>query len=227
MPICANFLQNRIYRYISMRYQPGKQPGKPFEMTALPPALQAFEAYKADRSLPLPDVPFQMLTALSLSDQDWAQIARQSGWQMVRMNLNTFARHGVYQLPGMTQLIADKLRDAKAIARAKVFPYQLMAAFLACNSEVPDLVEDALQDAMEIALWNVPEIFVPEIFVAEQNGQNSAARIVVCPDVSGSMSSPATGYRGSASSSVRCIDIAALVAAAMLRKTPPYRGVAV
>ena len=32
------------------------------------------------------------------------------------------------------------------------------------------------------------------------------------------MASPVTGYRGSASSSVRCIDIAALVAAAMLRK---------
>jgi 60 kDa SS-A/Ro ribonucleoprotein len=192
--------------------------GKPFEMTALPPALQALEAYKADRSLPLPDVPFQMLTALNLTDLDWARIARQGGWQMVRMNLNTFARHGVYQVPGMTQLIADKLRDAKAIAKAKVFPYPLMAAYLACSNEVPNLVRDALQDAMEIALLNVPEIKVSEIDGTKNSPHGDAARIVVCPDVSGSMSSPATGYRGSASSSVRCIDIAALVAAAMLRK---------
>jgi 60 kDa SS-A/Ro ribonucleoprotein len=48
-------------------------------------------------------------------------------------------------------------------------------------------------------------------------------RVVVCPDVSGSMSSAVTGYRGSATSSVRCIDVAALVAAAVLRKNPAAR----
>jgi 60 kDa SS-A/Ro ribonucleoprotein len=41
--------------------------------------------------------------------------------------------------------------------------------------------------------------------------------VVVCPDVSGSMGSPATGYRKGATSKVRCIDVAALVSAAMLR----------
>lgn len=58
---------------------------------------------------------------------------------------------------------------------------------------------------MEIALNNVPQL---------------AGQVVVCPDVSGSMSSPVTGGRGSASSAVRCIDVAALVAAALLRKNP-------
>ncbi len=177
--------------------------GKPYNAQALPPIAQAFESYKQDRAQALPDVPFQMLTALELTDAAWAQIACQSGWQMVRMNLNTFARHGVYQLPGMTEAIAAKLRDAAAIAKAKVFPYQLMAAYKASSDEVPAAIRDALQDAMEIALSNVPEV---------------AGKVVVCPDVSGSMSSPATGYRGSATSTVRCIDIAALVAAAMLRK---------
>lgn len=37
------------------------------------------------------------------------------------------------------------------------------------------------------------------------------------------MSSSVTGYRGSATSSVRCIDVAALVAAAVLRKNPQAR----
>lgn len=179
--------------------------GKPFDAAALPPLLQAFEAYKADRTQPLPDVPFQMLTALELNDAAWAQIARQAGWQMLRMNLNTFARHGVYALPGMTEIVAEKLRDAAAIAKARVFPYQLMAACGAANEEVPVEIMEALQDAMEIALNNVPEI---------------AGKVVVCPDVSGSMQSPATGYRGAATSAIRCIDIAALMAAAMLRKNP-------
>ena len=179
--------------------------GKPYDAEALPSVLAAFEAYKADPSQAIPEVPFQMLTALSLSAQDWAQIARQGSWQMVRMNLNTFGRHGVYAIAGMPELIAAKLRDPEAIGRARVFPYQLLSAYLAAGESVPAIVRDALEAALEIALANVPRI---------------AGRVVVCPDVSGSMSSPVSGFRGSATSSVRCIDVAALVAAAMLRKNP-------
>ncbi|WP_332856066.1 vWA domain-containing protein [Duganella sp. S19_KUP01_CR8] len=179
--------------------------GKPYQLESLPPVLAAFEAYKRDRGQPLPEVPFQMLTALELSPQAWAQIAAQGGWHMVRMNLNTFAQHDVYAIPGAVQAIAAKLRDAESIAKAKVFPYQLLSAYKAATDDVPTLIRDALQDALEIALTNVPQI---------------EGRVVVCPDVSGSMSSPVTGYRSGATSSVRCIDVAGLVAAAMLRKNP-------
>lgn len=178
--------------------------GKPYQAEALPPILAAYEAYKKDHSLALPDVPYQMLTALNLTVQDWAHIARQAGWQMLRMNLNTFARHGVYELPGMVELIATRLSNAEAIAKARVFPYQLMAAYKAAT-DVPMTIRNALQDAMEMALNNVPEI---------------DGKVVVCADVSGSMSSAVTGMRGSATTAVRCIDVAALVAAAMLRKNP-------
>lgn len=122
---------------------------------------------------------------------------------MVRMNLNTFARQGVFALPGMTEAIAAKLKDADAIEKSKVFPYQLLAAYLACSNDVPIEIREALQDALEIALVNIPEI---------------AGKVVVCPDVSGSMQSAVTGNRGSASSKIRCIDVAALIAAAVLRK---------
>jgi 60 kDa SS-A/Ro ribonucleoprotein len=53
-------------------------------------------------------VPFQMLTALELRAEDWAKIALRGGWQMLRMNLNTFARHGVFGLPGMAERVAQK-----------------------------------------------------------------------------------------------------------------------
>ena len=56
---------------------------------------------------------------------------------------------------------------------------------------------------MEVALENVPAI----------NGS-----VAVCTDVSGSMQWPVTGYRKGASSSVRFVDVAALVSAAILRK---------
>jgi 60 kDa SS-A/Ro ribonucleoprotein len=179
--------------------------GKPYKADALPAKVQAFEAYKRDRSQPLPDVPFQMLTALELTAQDWAQVAMQAGWQMVRMNLNTFARHGVYELPGMVDAIAARLRDPVAIAKARVFPYQLMAAYRSASTDVPLPIREALQDALEIALANVPQV---------------EGKVVVCPDVSGSMRSPVTSYRGSASSCIQCVDVAALVAAALMRKNP-------
>ncbi|MBJ2157037.1 vWA domain-containing protein [Variovorax sp. IB41] len=181
---------------------------RPYALEALPPVTQAFERFKRDRSLELPDVPFQMLTALALDAKGWAQIAQRGSWQMVRQNLNTFARHGVFELPGLAEAVAAKLRDPEAVAKARVLPYQLMAAFTATGAEVPHAVKEALQDAMELALANVP------VF---------EGRVVVCPDVSGSMSSPVTGHRGSATSAVRCIDVAALVAAAVLRRNADAR----
>ncbi|MEX8193721.1 vWA domain-containing protein [Comamonas guangdongensis] len=186
---------------------------KPFDAAALPPITQAFERFKRDVAQgvtpsELPDVPFQMLTALELNAQQWAQIARGGSWQMVRQNLNTFARHGVFEIQGMTQLIASKLQDADAVAKARAMPYQLLSAYQAAGEQVPALVRDALQDAMEHAIANVPRF---------------AGAVVVCPDVSGSMSSAVTGYRAGATTAVRCIDVAGLMAAAVLRKNSTAR----
>jgi 60 kDa SS-A/Ro ribonucleoprotein len=186
--------------------------GKPVDEAALPPLTQAFERFKRalarGEAAEMPDVPFQMLTALSLTTAQWAMVARAGSWQMVRQNLNTFARHGVFEQPGMTEVVAAKLRDARAVARARVMPYQLLAAFKAAGAGVPAQIRDALQDTMELAIANVPSF---------------DGRVVVCPDVSGSMSQAVTGQRGSATSSVRCIDVAALVSAAVLRKNPSAR----
>jgi 60 kDa SS-A/Ro ribonucleoprotein len=186
--------------------------GKPVDDAALPPLTQAFERFKRalarGEAAEMPDVPFQMLTALELSTAQWAQIARAGSWQMVRQNLNTFARHGVFEQPGMVEAVAAKLRNAQAVARARVMPYQLLAAFKAAGEDVPAEVREALQEAMELALANVPSF---------------DGRVVVCPDVSGSMSQAVTGHRGSATTRVRCIDVAALVSAAVLRKNPSAR----
>ena len=182
--------------------------GKPYDRAALPPITRAFEDYKQSRQGALPDVPFQMLTALELNSGDWAQIARNGSWQQVRQNLNTFLRHDVFAKSKNIKMVAEKLRDQTAIRRARVLPYQLLTAYQATSEQMPFEIREALQDAMETAVQNVPAI---------------RGKVVVCPDVSGSMHSPATGYRGSATSRTRCIDIAALVSAAMLRTNPQAR----
>ena len=181
--------------------------GRDYAFEALPEVVRNYEAFKKGESLEVPDVPFQMLTALPLSKSEWVAVARRAPWTMTRMNLNTFARHGVFDEPGLSTLIANRLRDPEAIAKARVFPYQLMVAYMMANAngEMPKDICDALQDAMEVAIANVPAI----------EGQ-----VYVCPDVSGSMSSPVTGYRQGATTAVRCIDVAALVSAAVLRKNP-------
>ncbi|MFD1261474.1 vWA domain-containing protein [Entomomonas asaccharolytica] len=188
--------------------------GRDYDKAQLPPITQTFENFKQalrdgvkGKDLPeLPDVPFQMLTALDLNAEQWAAIARKGSWQMVRQNLNTFARHGVFDRVKMVDVIAAKLVDARSIAKASVMPYQLMAAYSNTTiTDVPMKVRNALQDAMEIAVKNVPKI---------------VGNVVVCPDVSFSMHSPVTGYRRGATTSVRCIDVAALVGAAVLRKNP-------
>ena len=182
--------------------------GKPYDREALSPITRAFEDYKQSREGELPNVPFQMLTALDLNCGDWAQIARNGSWQQVRQNLNTFLRHDVFAKSKNIKMVAEKLRDQTAIRRARVLPYQLLTAYQATSEQMPFEIREALQDAMETAVQNVPAI---------------RGKVVVCPDVSGSMHSPATGYRGSATSRTRCIDIAALVSAAMLRTNPKAR----
>lgn len=179
--------------------------GQPHDVSALPAIVTEHESFKADvanTNRAVPDVPFQMLTSLALTPAHWKAIASNAPWQMTRINLNTFARHGVFDDESLTRLIAERLRDETAITRSRVFPYQLLMAFGQADAMVPVSVKDALQDAMEVATRNVPTF---------------DGNVYVCPDVSGSMQSPVTGHRKGATTAVRCVDVAALVAACVLR----------
>ncbi|MCA9553824.1 MAG: RNA-binding protein [Myxococcales bacterium] len=179
--------------------------GKGGDTALLPPLVQAFEAYKARKTGAPPAVPFQMLTGLELDRDGWKGIAEHASWQVTRQALNTFVRQGVFEDKKLAKLIAARLADPQEVKKARAFPYQLMSAYLATGNGVPKDVRDALQDAMEVALQNVPRF---------------AGQVAVCVDVSGSMQSPVTGYRSGATSKVRCVDVAALVAAAVVRKNP-------
>jgi 60 kDa SS-A/Ro ribonucleoprotein len=184
--------------------------GQPHDASALPQIVKQFEAFKAGASEEVPDVPFQMLTSLALKSKHWKVIAKNAPWQMTRMNLNTFARQGVFDSEQATKMIAERLKDRDAIKKARVFPYQLMVAFMQTGKDVPAIVRDALQDAMEIATASVPQI---------------AGQVYICPDVSGSMHSAITGHRKGATSAVRCVDVAALVAASFLRTNPSAEAI--
>lgn len=186
--------RNALYAYLI---------GRKHEPDALPEIVREFEEWKKGKGTGAPPkVDFRQLTSLPLTPVQWGQIAHDGGWHMVRMNLNTFHRHGVFNIKGMEEAIARKLRDPEAIKRAKVFPYQLLTAYIYAGANVPHGIREALQDALEIATENVPAF----------GGQT-----YVCVDTSGSMGAAITGRRPGATSKIRCIDVAGLIASTVVR----------
>lgn len=178
--------------------------GRSVDDDKLPALARAFEAWKR-KAGPLPDVPFEMLTALPLSAADWKELAKRMTTTQLRINLNTLLRHGVLDDPAMVEDVAARLSDREAIRRARTMPYQLLAAYRHVDKRVPRAIVHAIAQALEHSVDNVPEL---------------GGSVVLCPDVSGSMQSPVTGYRGTATTKVRCVDVAALVTAAILRRNP-------
>lgn len=184
--------------------------GKKYSFEALPPLIQQYEKFKKGETEEVPDVDFRYLTSLELDPKVWKEIARNAGWMMTRMNINTFVRHDVFKGKDgkeLIKLVADRLSNRAEIKKARAFPYQLFTAYQAAE-DAPQEITLALQDAAEIACENV------EVYPGS---------VVICPDVSGSMSSPITGNRGSATSATRCIDVAALIASVYLRQNKTSR----
>lgn len=177
--------------------------GRPVDAAKLPDLVKALEAFRQDSTQEMPKVAFELLTSLPLTKANWRQIARNASWQQTRMNLNTFLRQGVFEDKAMVDLVADRLRNAELVVKARVFPYQLLAAYMNVSCDMPSKIVNALQDAMELATANVPAFGVDtEILV----------------DVSRSMQNAVTGNRPGATSKVRCIDVASLFASVALRR---------
>ncbi len=136
----------------------------------------------------------------------WAAIARTMGPQALRMNLNTLQRHGVFDDAEMVAAVAQRLADEREVRRSRQFPYQYFAAYMNVSDDLPFTIKAALHQAAEIACGNVPQLPGP---------------IVIGLDVSGSMQTPVTGHRGrGGTTKMRCVDVAALIAAALVRRNP-------
>jgi len=194
----------------------------------LPSTVQSLVAYRAAdtaeaQTLIAGDlqVRWDLLADAAKGPMVWKAIARQMGPQALRMNLNTLLRHDVFKKPGilvfagtdnaMIDYVAGQLADHDAIARSRQFPYQFLAAYMNASDEVPSKIKTALHNAAEIACGNVPKLPGP---------------VIIGLDTSGSMGCAVTGNRagrsgrGGGTSKMRCVDVAALFAAAILRRNP-------
>lgn len=176
--------------------------GRNYVEELLPKDLQLFEALKRGDTKAIPDLPFRSLTNCTLSVAQWKQIARKMPWDTLRQNLNNLNRKGVFEDKRFVEEVAAKLADKEEVLRSSVFPFQLLTAYRNVEN-MPTQITNALQDAMEVATLNIPEL-VGDTFVAI--------------DVSGSMRSGAV--TGAENSKTTPVEVAALIASAILRKNP-------
>lgn len=228
----------------------GRQTDKwePATESDLPAEIHAINAYRCAKSeveqasivRGLRNIRWDLLSDAAKGPLVWAEIARIMGPQALRMNLNTLMRHGVFDQNrvfdqnivfdqsndgtdplgivhaesarvSMVDYVAARISDATEIRRSKQFPFQYFAAYMNVNSDVPNEIKVALHKAAEIACGNVPKLSGP---------------VVIGLDTSGSMSSHvmgnsnAGGYGAHAVSKMRCVDAAALFAAALVRTNP-------
>jgi len=188
------------------KWAPATEADLPAQVQALIAYRQAGTAEAQALILGELSVRWDLLADAAKSPLVWKAIARQMGPQALRMNLNTLLRHQVLSDQAMVDYVADRIADADDIRRSRQFPYQYLAAYLNAAEEVPHKIKTALHAAAEIACGNVPELPGP---------------VVIGLDTSGSMNCPVTGYRErGATTKMRCVDVAALFAAAILRRNP-------
>ncbi len=179
--------------------------GKESNKRNLPKIVKDFEAFKLDSSKPLPELDYRSLSNCNLTPAHWKSIAENMPWNMLRMNLNKLAREGVFNDKKLVKEVISKISDPTQVATRNVFPYQLMTTFQNLDTAVPNTIGMAIQDALDIATSKIPDL---------------GDSVAVLVDVSGSMSGPVTGNRGTATTKTTCRDVAALIASCVLRKNP-------
>lgn len=185
--------------------------GKEYDGGSLPKIFKEYEAFKAGRMDEVPRVNFRFIDGLdNMTDEHWRQLGYSMNWTTARMNLNTLLRHGALDDENLVKHLARLLSDEEKIERSKCFPYQILTAYKSVSENLPMELQEALQDALEASVGNVPMM---------------PGRVLVTVDISGSMTWPVTGYCGygygygrKPASATTCMDVAALFGAAILRK---------
>lgn len=227
----------------------------------LPPCVRDYDAWKsmrldaialglqsdrelsaqADCGCDLPDAPFLTLTGFPLSRREWGVLAERMPWNALRQSLNMLQRHGALSDRAVSARVAERLADADAVKRSKVFPYQILQTLYAVapESQVP---EENRQGSWWKNFWpgggrkdktekpaTVGARLPDEVRVALEKALDLAMdgmpgfggkKVYVLVDVSGSMQSPVTGHRAGATTATRCVDVAALMAVGVLRRNP-------
>lgn len=171
---------------------------KKYSVENLPDNLRSYLLWKADRSLPVPDVNFRLIDSVQPTTSEWSQILKSCSWNTLRMNLATFSRHNVFDDRSNLKFACDKLESEMP---KNVFPYEIFAAYKMNQNVLP--LANALNNVMEKSVENIPII---------------KGKTIVAVDISGSM-----GSLVSDKSKMRCVDVAAMFGASISRRCEDVR----
>jgi 60 kDa SS-A/Ro ribonucleoprotein len=184
-----------------------------YRASDLPSFVRELERFRKGETKTIPNVDYRFLEGVELPEEQkkalWTAIARRGRFIQTFKNLNNYLSRGIFDVSDAKAAVVAKLKDKDEIRKARVLPFQLLAAWLHTDAALPHEVREALQDAMEVATENVPAF---------------ADEVVVCLDVSDSMNgAPVTGRRKGATTKVMCNQAAALIASAILRQNRSAR----
>ncbi len=148
-------------------------------------------------------LPYEIVTGAIKPDRElWRVLMEQMPYFALLRHLVALQRAGVFHDSAMIEYVVGRLRDLESLRRAKILPFRLHAAwgaFLPMN-EQEGLIRQTLAEMLEMAFENMPAI---------------PGRVVIAPDISGSM-------RGTLNpkSHVRYVDIAGIFAGSLYRSNP-------
>lgn len=220
MSIGSNPSLGDVIRLAHVKPLPGQEGvfklllGRKTKGETLPEIVLQYREYRSNTDLPQPNVPIEMLQDF-MPVSGWESFAKRASYTATIKNIRKFAEKGAFANKEALKSVTTRLRSKEELAKSNVLPYQLMQSMFACEnllrSSHPEVI-DSLHEAMENAVESVPVI---------------PGDVWVFVDVSGSMRNEVTenkgkGY-GSCSKRVRCVDAAALIASAILRKNPNAR----
>lgn len=136
----------------------------------------------------------------ALKAEAWAELLHSGrlGYLALLRNLRNIAEHA----PELAPAAASALTDRQAIRKSLVMPFQLLVAMDAVQESAvaaKRLLKEALTDALEVSLGNVPRF---------------EGKTLVVLDDSGSMSTPA---RGNGFGNRSCLQLGAAFAAALFK----------
>jgi 60 kDa SS-A/Ro ribonucleoprotein len=130
----------------------------------------------------------------------WAELMRQMPLMALLRHVNTLQRAGALEERDNARYVADRLSDWEAVAKSLVLPFRFFIAHRSLSDDAPRMIREAVEEALEFSFANVPAL---------------PGRVCIAPDVSGSMGMGMVSGRGK----TRYIDIAAIFAAACLKKS--------
>jgi 60 kDa SS-A/Ro ribonucleoprotein len=148
-------------------------------------------------------LPYEVVTAIAPSTEAvWAELLRQAPYMNLIRNLNNFDKYDVFKDSEAVEYAVNVIADENRVKNSMQFPFRFFAAAQEFGGKNQKITE-ALHEALEISLGNIPDL-----------GNSTLAS----NDISGSMS-----QNISPRSKVTAANIAGIFAAAVFKKAKDGR----